>query len=171
MINFSFNTCWRLIPTLRIAKTLIFNRLAILSFKYSRKIPVLAQKRPPITLSWRVQCCVQSPIFFITKLYILFKRGCQVHAIFFKTYQITLIWYSHTRPLWVLYIEPVLFLESHKPLSFSLTFIFSLFGVTPFPYRCFPSGELGTPLMASIGWGKIPDYGPPSDGTHLVCKA
>jgi hypothetical protein len=25
---------------------LIFNRLAILSFKYSRKIPVLAQKRP-----------------------------------------------------------------------------------------------------------------------------
>ena len=44
----------RLIPTLRIANTLIFSGLAILSFKYSRKIPVLTQKRPPITLSWRV---------------------------------------------------------------------------------------------------------------------
>ena len=64
---------------------------------------------------------------------------------------------------------------SHPPslaLEYWTCYIYSLFGgVIPFPNRCLSSGEPGTPLMVSIGWGKIPNYGPPSDGTHLVCKA
>ena len=95
-----------------------------------------------------------------------------LNILFVETYQITLIWYFHTRPLQSLNSEPVnISGRSQASLVFSDLHLFSFWGVIPFPYRCLSSGEPGTPLMASIGWGKIPDYGPPSDGTHLVCKA
>ena len=41
MINFSLNTCWRLIPTQRIAKTLKIGGLAILVLEFSRNFPVI----------------------------------------------------------------------------------------------------------------------------------
>ena len=51
-----------------------------------------------------------------------------LNLLFVETYQITLIWYVHTRPLQSLVVNLLIFLGGHKPLSYSLTFIYSLFG-------------------------------------------